>query len=318
MLNLSDFFEKLKIEEGIGDGTLALFPVFGSDLEEEFLLLEEAMEMKGFRIREVSEFGEVPQIVVENGLDKRVLILEGEELKGAKQNRMVNITVYLEEKNKHFIPVACVEAGRWNYRKRHFEVTDHFAHPRLRGRKIESLLEAPPEARDFQADQMLVWYEVDRKLAAMKVNSPTRSLSEAFEERKEALEKIKKSLKPQKGQVGVIAAIGGKIVAFDFLASEEKFFKLFEKLLSGYALDALEVKKGARVSKRKAQNFLRNLSAIEDFTLKKSVSLGQNIFFRSKGFVAQGLILNDKVLHLSAFTSMEDRGSRKFRDLIPY
>jgi hypothetical protein len=303
MLNLSDFIGGLEIGEGISDEFMTLFPVFGADIKEDFLLLDEAIRMKRFKVKEVSKFGEVPQVLVENGLGKRVLILEGEEIKGAKQNRMVNVTVFLERKSRHIVPVSCVEAGRWSYEEEDFEATNHLAHPRLRARKIESFFDNPPEKRGFYADQKAVWREVGRKLYSLKVPSSTQALYEAFERKKEALEKVKGAFSPQKGQVGVVVGMGSQIVAFDFLASEKNFPKIFGKLLNGYALDALEVGKGVQVSHRKATNFLRKIVQIEDVTLKRSISLGHNFFFKSKNIVGQGLTVNRKILHLSAFTS---------------
>jgi hypothetical protein len=302
MFNLSDFVEGLEIGEGLSGEYMTLFPVFGAEMKEDFLLLDEAMEMeKKFKVKEVSKFGEVPQVLVENGLSKRVLILEGEEVKGAKQNRMVNVTVYLEKRSRHIVPVSCVEAGRWSYREEDFRTSNHLAHPRLRARKIESVLENPPEKRGFYADQKAVWREVGRKLYSLKVSSSTQALSEAFEKRKEALEKIRGAFSPQEGQIGVIVGMGGKLVAFDFLASKKNFSKIFNKLLNGYALDALEARRGVQISRRKAINFLRKIVEIEDITLKKSISLGHNFFFKSKNIVGQGLIVNKKILHLSAF-----------------
>lgn len=303
MFNLSDFVEGLEVGEGVSDGYMTLFPVFGAEIREDFLLLDEAMKMgKKFRVKEVSKFGEVPQVLVENGLNKRVLILEGEEIKGAKQNRMVNVTVYLEKRSRHIVPVSCVEAGRWSYMEEDFRTSNHLAHPRLRARKIESVLENPPERRSFYADQKTVWREVGRKLYSLKVSSSTQALSEAFEKRKEALERIKEAFSPEEGQIGVMVGMGGKLVAFDFLASKKNFSQIFNKLLNGYALDALEAKKGTQISRRKAINFLRKITEIEDITLKKSISLGHNFFFRSKNIVVgQGLIINKKILHLSAF-----------------
>ena len=46
-------------------------------------------------VEEVSEGGSVPDLLVDNKGAARVLFLEGEELIGAKQNRMTNRSILL-------------------------------------------------------------------------------------------------------------------------------------------------------------------------------------------------------------------------------
>ena len=61
-------------------------------------------------------------MLVNNTGDSRVLFLEGEELRGAKQNRVLNTSVLIAAHSKTTIPVSCVEQGRWQYRSRHFSL----------------------------------------------------------------------------------------------------------------------------------------------------------------------------------------------------
>jgi len=55
--------------------------------------------------------GSVPDLLVDNRGDVRVLFLEGEELIGAKQNRILNTSVLVPAHSKIKIPVSCVEPG---------------------------------------------------------------------------------------------------------------------------------------------------------------------------------------------------------------
>jgi hypothetical protein len=68
------------------------------------LTLAEAGE--AVTIEEVSEGGDVPT----------VLLLDGEELIGAKQNRVLNTTVLVAAHSRLTIPVSCVEQDRWAYK----------------------------------------------------------------------------------------------------------------------------------------------------------------------------------------------------------
>jgi len=57
----------------------------------------------------------VPELKVISQSDRPILLLDGEELVGAKQNRVLNTTILLREKAETNIQVSCVEQGRWSY-----------------------------------------------------------------------------------------------------------------------------------------------------------------------------------------------------------
>jgi hypothetical protein len=76
----------------------------------EYITLDEALP-QALRIGETSEGGSVAELVVENPLDERVLLYDGEELVGAKQNRILNVSVLVAPKTRLPIPVSCVEQG---------------------------------------------------------------------------------------------------------------------------------------------------------------------------------------------------------------
>jgi hypothetical protein len=78
-----------------------------------YLVLDEALATGQFRITEVSEIGSVPRLLAINDTNSPVFLLDGEELVGAKQNRVLNLSVMLAPKSQTEIPVSCVEAGRW-------------------------------------------------------------------------------------------------------------------------------------------------------------------------------------------------------------
>jgi hypothetical protein len=59
--------------------------------------LVDALVLTGFKITEVSEGGSVPNLRVINKTPHHVLLFDGEELKGAKQNRILNTTILIAE-----------------------------------------------------------------------------------------------------------------------------------------------------------------------------------------------------------------------------
>ena len=63
-------------------------------------------------VTEVSEYGSVPELLVENLGHSRVMFLEDEERVGAKQNRVLNVSGLIGTRSQSRIPVSCVEQGR--------------------------------------------------------------------------------------------------------------------------------------------------------------------------------------------------------------
>src|SRR4030095_6194069 len=83
-------------------------------------------------ITESSETGQVPELKVVNRGDSAVLLLDGEELLGAKENRGLNLTILAPAHHSSTIPVSCVESGRWRRVSKQFASAPraHFAEGR--------------------------------------------------------------------------------------------------------------------------------------------------------------------------------------------
>ena len=101
--------------------------------------LEEALADGTAKVTEVSAAGHVPELRVKNSGATPVLILDGEELVGAKQNRIVNVTILVPPQSEIVIPVSCIEAGRWAYARPGFASAGRVLHHKLRSRKAESV-----------------------------------------------------------------------------------------------------------------------------------------------------------------------------------
>ena len=90
------------------------FPLRGfSAVSPRYLLLDEALAKGIAQVTETSTTGSVPELRFENRSDQSILIVDGEALVGAKQNRIVNISILVPPQSIMPIPVSCVERGRW-------------------------------------------------------------------------------------------------------------------------------------------------------------------------------------------------------------
>jgi hypothetical protein len=263
----------------------------------EYLTLEDALPL-GLRVEEVDGGGSVPELAVHNPLEANVLLYDGEELLGAKQNRILNVTVLVGAESKTAIPVTCVEEGRWSTRSDFFSLARHAAYPELRRQKAEEL-SAEPFKRG--AAQSAVWHEVRGKSARHKIASPTLAQSDIFEQREQDLDALRKRFALQPGQSGAVFAVGGR-VCLDYLSRPDAFTRLYPKLLNGYLLDAIEWldHEPAGVDEL-AGLYLASEAAPR--SRRPSAALGDDVRFRGCGVVGSGLELKGEVVQWCAFSS---------------
>jgi hypothetical protein len=263
----------------------------------EYLTLEEALPL-GFRVEEVDGSGSVPELKVYNPLEANVLLYDGEELLGAKQNRILNVTVLAAGQSETLIPVSCVEEGRWSTRSAFFSSSRHAAYPELRRQKAEQL-SPNPFARG--AAQSIVWDEVRGKVARHEVASPTLAASDVFERRENDLDALRRRFALQPGQSGAVFAAGGRI-CLDYVSRPDAFARLYPKLLNGYLLDAIEWLDQTPVDADDIAGFLLASEAAPG-SRRPSAALGEDVRFRGCGLVGSGLELRGEVVQWCAFSS---------------
>lgn len=208
-------------------GGLAVIPLMCSDDPIlEYVGLDEAVA-GGLSISEVDAGGSVNSLLVQNPLDVSVLMFEGEELVGAKQNRVLDRTVLVPGEASVRIAVNCVERGRWAYRTEQFVPAPRAAHPMARR-----------AAR--VGGQGAVWSEIASKAARLDAFSPTEAAEEMYTQRAATLNEYLAAFPRVTGQCGSIVCVAGRVVCLDFVSRSDVYAGLHAKLLRGYALDALE------------------------------------------------------------------------------
>jgi hypothetical protein len=239
---LAAILDKISLGTPTAYRNLTLTPILLKDgplSSIEPMSLEEALGAGTLRVSEVSAEGHVPELRVENSGEAPVLILDGEELVGAKQNRIVNVSILVPPHAEIVIPVSCIEAGRWGYSRPSFAAASRVLNPEIRSRKAEAVTRNLKAKKLRFSDQRDVWDGVDKMLYALGAASPTRALSDGFEERVNAIGDYVAAFKLQPGQVGVLYRIGGVLAGLDLFASEHTFARAFAKLARGSALQAL-------------------------------------------------------------------------------
>lgn len=280
-------------------GTGALPPPF-------YYTIDEALARGAARITEVSEGGSVPELKLVNDSDHAVLLLDGEELVGAKQNRTVNVTLLVPPRVTLNIPVTCVEAGRWAHTSREFAAAPraHFARGRMQ--KAAQVTANLKRIGSYAADQHAVWEEIDAKAERMRAHSPTRAMSAVYERHAAAVEDYVKALTAASvlEQVGALFAIDGRVAGLDRFDHPATLAKLLPKLVRSYALDAVDAGGGssaaASLPREVAAAFLAEVAKA---TCKgfPAIGMGENIRLSAPRLAGGALLANGSILHLGAF-----------------
>src|SRR5262249_20467889 len=193
--------------------------------------LDEALGSQLLEISEIGQSGTVSAIRAVNKSEVCVFLMAGEQLIGAKQNRVLNASIMVPAETTLDIPVSCVEAGRWHHRSRSFGSPGTMSHGLLRASMSKTVQAAYLCAGTPMADQAAVWKEVARKLGAMKSPSPSHDLHAAYECHEDRLGEVVGKLSPGPNCCGVAFAIGGVIAGADIFDQPSTLAKLWRKLV---------------------------------------------------------------------------------------
>ena len=205
MQQLAAFLSSLSLGSSRSVAGLTVFPLLRQPAPEPWYdTLTEAVGAHMARVTEVSDAGRVPELQVVNDSPRHVLIVDGEELVGAKQNRIVNLTILVPPKTSLTIPVSCVEAGRWREVSREFTPAQHAYHSSGRRAKVEQVSFSLRSEGARSSDQSAIWGEIEMKSARMGSNSRTRAASAMYDNERHNLDKFVEGLPPQDWQVGAL------------------------------------------------------------------------------------------------------------------
>ena len=269
----------------------------------DYLLSDEAIQAGTVTIQEVSEGGSVPNLLVENSGEIRVLFLEGEELVGAKQNRILNTSVLLPARSTTKIPVSCVERGRWSYKSRQFGSGGRHSPSKLRHALKRSVGESLARGTGHRSDQGKVWEEVDKQQTQLGVSSKTGAMADSFEAHQQQIDRYSEQFQYPEGVAGLAVAVGDKIVAVDLFDNPVTCRKVWKRLLSGFILDAVGLNAGTEQVTQPAVEDV--LTALRNSSWKKVEPVGDGEEYRVRsedGTQASALAFGDSLVHGSVLT----------------
>jgi len=257
----------------------------------DILTLKKGMKLGLVEVKELKE-STVNTLTVKNKAVTPLLLIDGEELVGGDQNRIVNTTTLIPAKNETKISVSCTERGRWKY-KNEFKSSPNIANYKTRSTKEHARYSKQPI-------QDQIWSSIDTLESNLCFKSPTSSMSESYENQKTNLNNMMKSFSIANEQNGILIMINGEIKGFEILLNPEIYKDFHEKIIKSYLIDT-EIKTSIfTINIDVAKNMIQN--AIDSiFVNKESSGLEQSYEFENGEGLGTLHIYKNEIIHWSYF-----------------
>lgn len=281
-----------------------------------YVAASDAFGSGAFVGHEVAYAESIGEISVENRGEVPVLLMFGEELRGARQNRVPNASYLIAPRSRAVVAVSGVEHGRWALLNATFRPSGAVLSAVSRREIAASVAVSLGEGRGFVADQNALWRDVERRLRRSGTRSRTRAYAHHLETRASELEEATRAFRPVPGQVGFVASIGDAVAGLEIVARPDVFRRLFAGLIGSYLIDVLDGLGGAAFADGESpaprpgqgeaseafdgpEAFLR---AVAEAPARASASLGlgEDVRLRGPGVLGCGLFA-DGLVQLSAF-----------------
>lgn len=299
--NIKGYLRGLSLDNPIRHENLTIFPLVGGNGHRPpYVLLEEAIKTQSAEVTETDEAGSVPTLLVHNRGKKPLLIPEGEILTGAKQDRVVNLSVIVAAGTTFTLPVSCAEAGRWEHTSRCLHAA-YCAPPELRAQKTRTVHETRAATGRPESDQGQVWDCVAHYCIQMDTVSETEAMADVYRCDQDRLKAYRRSLTLPEEAKGFVVAVGDQVIGMDLFDSPGTLKSLWKRLADAYFIEAAcEPEKRRRATKRTARAFLRRVGQ----SLHASEHpIGQGIELEITGdaVTGSGVWFKESLCHLSAF-----------------
>ena len=219
-----------------------------------------------------------------NRSKKPVFVASGEVMIGGRQDRMVTKDTILVPTGKdQYIPVMCVEEGRWSEREKRF-IYANYANPRLR------------KVLDQTKNQVRIWKEISNQLDTSKITSPTLAYAAPHPDKKMPLYRdeylnffLNKFQNSDSTILGFVCISGNKIIGCDIFSGNNLFYSSSDALLPGYIEEAIRFGKIPDVEDRLVKTYM------DQFMIDER---SQEQYLKKNGKLYK---YNNQVFHLTAY-----------------
>lgn len=302
---IADIFKKIELQEPQNYKNMKVIGINVPDNHVDLMSLETGLDMGLVEITEINENASVGEVKVKNNAVTPLLILDGEEIIGSKQNRIVNATIIIPPKSEKIIPVSCVEEGRWKYNTKKFRYSSHMATSRVRRDKQSSVNNSLRNNKTYNSDQIGLWNNVQDTIDSLEVKSSTNALHDTYTQRQTQIENYKESFTKKDKQNGIIVYINGELAGLEVLYNSKRYEQYHEKLIESYIMDALLKQDEEYQEKEEDNNKL--IEKILETPMESYESVGDGTDYRLEDEDITGSIVvyHDKLINASLFRKID-------------
>lgn len=248
--------------------------------------LNEAMQKGWVKVSErgTASTENVHWLRINNSSDNSIYIGSGEIIMGGRQDRMVSKdTIVAPTGGDQYIPVMCVEEGRWSDKLKKFQY-NNYANPALR------------KVLDQSKNQVLVWKEILAQLNYTGNRSPTLAYASQRADKKFTAEQesyynffVEKFTNSDSTVTGIVCMSGDKVLGCDIYAGNNLFYGELLPLLHGYIEEAVTYGQPPVIDNKQVKAYLDNILTSET---------AQEDWLKSNGKMYK---YRDKVVHITGY-----------------
>ncbi len=282
----------------------------------EYISGAQAVKDDLIQVKEASDTGSVNNLHLYNLSDKYVFFMDGDILTGAKQNRVLNTSVLIAPNTKINLPVSCVEQGRWNAVSDKFNTSGWLSPQKLRAKKSRAVDESLKQSEGHMASQGEVWNDVADYSTAFSVKSPTMSLTDVYDKKKEDFDSFIKNYPADSGANGLAIFTDRELLNIDLFNRKDIYLEYYPRILKSAAMEIAALKEKENEiteaeAKYKTVELFDNLEKMK-YTEHRGAGVGSEKRFEKDNLTGFELSFKNHLIHLTLLNLGETKhGERR-------
>ena len=274
---------------------LAIIPLKTQRTYIDMLTLKKGLELGLVEVKEC-ETSQVNTVIVKNNAVAPLILIDGEEIIGGDQNRIINSTILIDANSEMAVPVSCTEKGRWAY-KSEFKQSDYIAN--YNTRKAKRYAE-----KTNQHTQDVIWSSINQLEVENSFASPTSAMEESYENLKNTHESIIKEFEVENEQNGVLIILNGEIQGFELFLNPEIYREFHKKILKSYIIDSKIENNKFAVNVEDARDIISK-TLTSSFEKRENLGLEEIFEFENDDGIGTIYAYKNKIVHMSYFQKLK-------------